>query len=75
MDKKFKKVIKACAKAGITPNELSYVIFADMYEMLEKLEKKGLTLYDLLNEAKRKIDSDELVERIDNLKNMKDDTK
>jgi hypothetical protein len=68
MDKKFIKVIKVLVKAGITPNELGYVIFADMYEMLCELERKNLPLSALLEEAKRKVDDDELVARITNLK-------
>lgn len=65
MDKRFNKVIKKMIKAGVTPNELSYLIFSDMHEILCSLERAGLGLEVLLEESKRKPDCDELVERIE----------
>ena len=73
MTKQLKKVIKACAKAGITPNELRYAIFADMDQMLYDLDKKGLTLFDLLAVVKRDLDTDELVERVNQLTRTQDE--
>jgi len=65
MHKKFNKVIKKMIKAGVTPNELNYIIFADMYDILCSLERTGLGLEVLLEESKRGPETDELIERIE----------
>jgi len=61
----FNKVLKKIIKTGVTPKELGYIVFADMYQMLDCLDRAGLGLEVLLEESKRPVEDDELLERIE----------
>jgi len=61
--KKITKVIKTLKKAGITPNELRYLIFADMHEMLYTASKSDNSFDTLLLALKKsEFDTDVLLD-------------
>ena len=66
--KKIIKVIKAVEKAGLTPNDLRYIIFADMHEMLYEMAKNKEGFKRLLTALDRSnFDTDVIVERFEKL--------
>lgn len=70
--KKIIKVIKALKKAGITPDEARYIIFADMHEMLYSSAQRDNSFDTLLLALSRaEFDTDLIVEKFEVLTNIK----
>lgn len=66
---KLLKVLKALEMCKITPDELDYIVFADMSDILNSLTRKGYSLELLVNLLDMPRSTEELISIVDAMPN------